>query len=496
MKLKITNFKAIRESFEVDLNGINIIAGQNSGGKSSLIQAILFLKQNMDDKQDSDSLKFNQPLLSLGRFNDVVSRSVNNGALKFSFIIDIQEINKSRLFNLYFGRRSKERELYERINHVEYSVSFESVKQKDGHNIYIKEASLNVIFKDDSNSKLSFQRINRSGNKYNIEIENQNVNETTNADIFEIRNNNKNSSKLTISVGDILLRNQSRFRFRSNTQSVQSPLLDFVRQIIEEKFGNIHYIGPLRESPKNYYYFEDGGSNQVGINGEFTPQFLAKNRDRSSFTHTLHEDSLETELKNGTILSNTKYWLCNYFNLASDISLDKDSSGVLYKINLSLPNSDAKVSINNVGFGISQLLPIIVQSMSLNKESILILEQPEIHLHPTVQAKLFDFLVSLNKKGITTFVETHSDHLVTRMRRRVAESEVGLENHVNLVFVEYDHEKSHTKYTKMPLDSLGNFNIWPEGFFDQYDQDVRAILKAQISKKKDIREKSKKAVQD
>ncbi|WP_423840327.1 DUF3696 domain-containing protein [Vibrio mytili] len=477
MKLRITNFKAITNTQEFDLDNINIISGQNSGGKSSLIHALLFLKQNIEDRHESESLKFNKPYLSLGRFEDVTSKNINEGRMKFSFILSKDELST----NKYLLHRSRGR--IQQVDKVVYTVELESKRQSIGSRNYIHSINISIYDKEGIEQTLILSRTR--GESFKL-IVSDNFNH-----FFEITDNNPNINKLdfslNISVGNFIL-DRSNFKCINNDVNyyLRLPILDILYSSISKIFKSISYIGPLRESPRNYYYFEDSGSSLVGTRGEFTPQFLARNQNNKIEYYKFDSN----KVTNASILSSTRYWICDFFNLASDISLDKDKKGVLYQVKLSLPNSKTKVSINNVGFGISQILPIIVQSMALPKNSILILEQPEIHLHPTVQAKLFDFLSALHRRGVSTIVETHSDHLITRMRRRVAESTDGLEKIINLIFVEYSEDSEGTKYTKMSLDELGNFDLWPAGFFDQYDQDVRAILKAQVSKKKQLRSKS------
>ncbi|ELV8717534.1 TPA: DUF3696 domain-containing protein [Vibrio vulnificus] len=479
MKIQITNFKAISKTQEFDLDNINIISGQNSGGKSSLIHALLFLKQNIDDRHELDALKFNKPFLSLGRFEDITSKNHNNGVMKFSFIMERSEFYER---HAYLGRKAKQ--LLDNVKKASYTVEFESKRQNVGSRTYIRSIKISATNFDNEEQYIEFNRTR--GEEFLL-------NASDNFSHYYLIGNESNNTNITearvkISVGDFLLeRTNIRITHNGDNIFLRLPVVDVVTRSIYNIFKNIYYIGPLRESPKNYYYFEDSGSSLVGTRGEYTPQFLAKNQN-NKIDYFKYESDTATS---STILSSTRYWICDFFKLASDINLEKDKNGVLYQVKLSLPNSSTKVSINNVGFGISQILPIIVQSMALPYKSILILEQPEIHLHPTVQAKLFDFLNSLHKNGVSTIVETHSDHLITRMRRRVAESENGLEKIINLIFVEYSKEDNETKYSKMSLDELGNFNLWPDGFFDQYDQDVRAILKAQISKKKSQREKSK-----
>jgi len=110
--------------------------------------------------------------------------------------------------------------------------------------------------------------------------------------------------------------------------------------------------------------------------------------------------------------------MCDVFEIGIDIYSKK--VGDSYVIILKNTNGN-ETTIKHVGFGISQILPIIVEGLRMSNTGTLILEQPEIHLHPKLQSLLFDFLYSLTLSGKTIIIETHSDHLITRMRRRIAE---------------------------------------------------------------------------
>ena len=117
----------------------------------------------------------------------------------------------------------------------------------------------------------------------------------------------------------------------------------------------------------------------------------------------------------------------------------------------------------------------------MNNNSTLILEQPEIHLHPKIQSLMFDFLHSLTLQGKKTIIETHSDHFITRMRRRVAEDMQSiLANNVNLTFIETF--KGKVLFRSIDVDDLGAIEYFPENFIDQTSSELKAILNAQIKK--------------
>jgi predicted ATPase len=124
-------------------------------------------------------------------------------------------------------------------------------------------------------------------------------------------------------------------------------------------------------------------------------------------------------------------------------------------------------------------LPIIVEGLRMDKNGLLILEQPEIHLHPKVQSLLFDFIYSMSLIGKRFFIETHSDHFITRMRRRIAESNRDLYKNINMVFVE--QRETEYLFRKLDLSDIGALSYFPDDFVEQ-SEDYDAIIMAQSNK--------------
>lgn len=468
MKITVNNFKAITSPFTIDLKGINIIAGQNSGGKSSLIHSLLFLKQNIENANDNDHLKFNEPYLSLGKFSDIASSNINDGKIDFTF-----EINLKPNQNTKNNKQTHRKDSQNITCHIKLCNSRQNYKVYRQYIDFVK-ISLNKL------EELYIKRTR--GNNYVVTYTPE-FKKHILMPLYRQRSKEfPTSFKTKINAGNLSL---NSLTLEHNGDYFRSFLIERMSREIRDAFKKVYYIGPLRESPRNYYFFEDYISSQVGIRGEFTPQHLASNSGKEcTYFKVMDDGSISNTETHGTLFEATKYWVCEHFKLGKNLTFNNDKSGVLHQITLESNVSTHKSSINNVGFGVSQILPIIVQCMSMDKGGIIILEQPEIHLHPTAQAKLFDFINAINKSSKSVIVETHSDHLVTRLRRRVAESTNNLAEQIKLTFVESDDISSKSLYKTLLIDELGNFNSWPKGFFDQYDTEIRSILLAQINKKK------------
>jgi predicted ATPase len=139
--------------------------------------------------------------------------------------------------------------------------------------------------------------------------------------------------------------------------------------------------------------------------------------------------------------------------------------------------------LTHVGVGVSQVLPIVVMCLLGNRETTLILEQPELHLNPKVQTRLGDFFLSMALLGKQCLIETHSEYLINRLRFRAAAAPTdSLSKLMTLYFVE-KHE-GVTAYRNVVINEFGAIVDWPAGFFDQSQREVEDILLAATRKAK------------
>ena len=242
-------------------------------------------------------------------------------------------------------------------------------------------------------------------------------------------------------------------------------------------------MGPLRDEPREFYYQDDDFVDSIGTKGENAAFILAKHAEDIIKYRRLSEDGKFTSEVSGNLIQAVNYWLCDVFGLAKSITVKRAKANRnMYTIELK-NNFGNMIPITHVGFGVSQVFPILVEGLrQYSGNQLIILEQPEIHLHPKVQAALFDFVNSSNG-NISFLIETHSDHFINRLRRRVAECvNEAVISDINLTFVNRDF--NNVSYEELAINEVGSFDYWPEGFFDQYDEDLRAIVLAQSLKRK------------
>ncbi len=155
--------------------------------------------------------------------------------------------------------------------------------------------------------------------------------------------------------------------------------------------------------------------------------------------------------------------------------------GQLFQVWVRRQPRAAEVLITDVGFGVSQILPVIALCYYAPEGSTVLLEQPEIHLHPAVQAGLADvFIDAIRTRRIQIVLESHSEHLLRRLQRRIAEGELPPEQ-TALYFCSMADGESSLEH--LDVDAVGNVLNWPENFFGDEFGEIAAMQKAALLRK-------------
>ena len=128
----------------------------------------------------------------------------------------------------------------------------------------------------------------------------------------------------------------------------------------------------------------------------------------------------------------------------------------------------------NTGFGLTQVLPVVVAAISARQDDLLLIENPEVHLHPSGQAAMGEFLVEVAAAGVQVLIETHSDHILNGVRRAVKKGVLRPDSVLLHFFRTRDEsgESTDAQVESPAMDAAGNVDAWPEGFFDQFDKDT------------------------
>ena len=275
------------------------------------------------------------------------------------------------------------------------------------------------------------------------------------------------------------------------TVSHLPPMLEDSCRYLERYFATaIKYLGPLRDEPKSLYPLSTSSDpTDVGLKGEHTAAVLDlyKNNPIQYIPSEAFEGpSICTTIVASTLEEATIDWL-HYLGVAEKVK-SRDLGKLGHELKVLLNGNSAEHDLTHVGVGVSQVLPILVTCLLADKDTTLIFEQPEIHLHPKVQALLADFFLSMALLGKQCIVETHSEYLINRLRYRTAsESEDKIINNIKMYFVE--KQQGCSKFREVILNKYGAILDWPDGFFDQSLTEAENILRAAVNKRKNDREK-------
>jgi len=478
MKLTIKNFKSIRLLNEFDIKPFTVVSGVNSSGKSSFIQLLLLLKQTLELNAINKPLHLNGDWYKVRDYRDIVYKKDLNNQLEISFSfskVDFAFIKKPQLTHIF--------DIYNDY-HCNVTTKYSFVNDE----IEITEFLVNFSFPSVGRSD-EFIKFKKHPKEPHYEAE-------TNKDYFAKR---LNEAKLQVthieyaSIFPLFYEGEKAIEQdklgKDDTPETEYDYLkelvkiDDVKELIQTFFAKLFYLEPIRMTPQDEYiipqdeYIISSKHNTVGSKGEYTAQILEEYASEPISYNKIekHENGINYILSESTLKDAVKYWMCDIFDVAQDIYAEKTNDS--YRIILA-DKSGLKTSIKHVGFGISQLLPIVVQGLRIPENGTFIVEQPEVHLHPKVQSWLFDFLYSLTLQGKTVIVETHSGHFITRMRRRIAEDVASeMDDKINLTFIE------NNAFRTIELSDYGNLGYFPKDFIEPSSKELRAIVKAQMNKR-------------
>ncbi len=253
-----------------------------------------------------------------------------------------------------------------------------------------------------------------------------------------------------------------------------------VEQVIQFFTSKIRYLGPLRADPQAAQRFAPSSElDDVGAKGEYAAAVYDANQNArirwyNPFNEKIEQNALKVALDT---------W-ARYLGMANEVKIQMaGQSGVSWQV-VHMKGHKA-LPLTAVGVGVSQILPILVMGLLAPSNTLLLVEQPELHLHPSVQARLGDFFMGLAKCGKQCLIETHSENLVSQLRYRSVQAG-GQENSDCLIYFVDQDKQGSARFNPIKISPQGNILNWPDGFFDetmlQEDRITAASLKKRAKK--------------
>lgn len=236
--------------------------------------------------------------------------------------------------------------------------------------------------------------------------------------------------------------------------------------------NNFEYISAERISPEMVFSIFSNDEN-LGVHGENVMKYL-----NSYGTKPILEELCNIEIEN-TLISQLNYWLSKLFDgfiLKYEEILKSDTISLRFQEVSRTDRSNEHRPIN-VGFGITYILPVLVALLKAKKGDLVILENPECHLHPKAQRIIGELIAMVAACGIQIIVETHSDHVLNGIRLSVKKNILKKED-TQILFVTRENVGTHfhTNVFAPNMLSNGDFDVWPDGFFDEWDNALINLL--------------------
>lgn len=402
--LRLVNFKAWQDTGDIDLKPVTMLLGTNSSGKSTLIQSLLLLKQTVQSPDRTVHLNLGgdevNDLFNFGGFEDVLHQRVQ-GARHFSIGFRFQRAGS--------GQRIE-------AGHFECTYG-----QTSSGSVAIQTLDLHT-------GQRRFRAIRRDKGAFSIVVDEE---------------------------------TQPRFKGRGyapersiafSAQAIadldqDGPTVEDLSLALRRELEGISYLGPLRRKPERDYPWNKTKPGEVGIDG------------RSAVDALLASALLKGEEQN-RVVDGVSHWLAR-MRVADRLEVRQQGRSNRYE--LIVHRDGLACNLRDVGIGVSQVLPVLVVAYFAEPGSTIILEEPEIHLHPLAQSVLAELFVTVSRQRQVQFiVETHSEHLFRRMQTLVARQEVAPEQ-TAMYFVEREGQAARLR--TLELDEYGRVRNWPEGFF-------------------------------
>lgn len=487
--ISLKNFKAFQELRDIKTKPITIFCGSNSCGKSSILQSILLLKQSLETRNPNHLIATNGRFVHLGAFENIIYKrnTDNNVVFQFSFSVSKQDISERRLGNrTSFIEKFFEEILgpnYKRSNKFTLNYSL-SMKADLSHDLYkgvrpvnLEELEISFDVNIQGVLPISVSLKHIDGKKYNIIWENVLGKKFSNRGEFtaEVEFNSLLPVSFAIAVTLETIENLD-----VKTSETPAYLLSRLSDCVRNFFTTFSYIGPLREEPSRRYIYENDVM-EIGAKGENAAYLYYTEQDKQIKKHFYFNKKTESFEKRDKLT--LKEAVNDWLSLMNIKEFKPEISNELIYLRLNAnSNEDTRVTIADVGFGVSQIFPIILEGFRISKGHTLLLEQPEIHLHPKLQMQMADYFISLAMSGKSLMIETHSDHIINRLVRRIVEDQTNnLNDLIEIYFITETSEGP--KIEEIMVDESRGIINWPMDFFDQNASEQEKIIQAGIKKR-------------
>lgn len=523
--INIRNLRSLRDTGNIKIKPITVLVGRNSAGKSTFARSFPLFRQSVEEKKRAPILWYGR-LVDFGDFKDALNRNSEESEIEFGFEVDLDIDTRlaSYMSQSHFWYSSPFVPKNKDNTNVKVKIIIE--QNQNNQNAYASKVEfvvfgnkITIEFNNQNTAKaisvnndnlwtaantnvkaivsqrkivptITFARQRRiktndsesmAWSQYDFMLENlvsimaANVHgNTSRTKILEMINNIIVSddsllleSLKSLKAGSTWSQFARNLSLQSNSfillknriyASIAIKLIENIDDSLANYFLGVKYLEPLRATAQRYYRRQELAIDEIDSKGTNVAMFLDSLTDRE-------KQSFET-------------WMSSHFKVIVGTS----NEGGHISLKISESKGTPLTNLADMGFGFSQLLPIAVQlwssirtkasikSVRQSNTTCIVIEQPELHLHPEYQARIADVMVATikgaeeNRTKISIIAETHSPNIVNRLGQLVEEGVIS-ENDVQVVLFENSTE-GDSKIRISNFDSEGVLVNWPYGFFE------------------------------
>jgi len=423
--LQLKNFKAWTDTGLVELKPVTMLLGTNSSGKSTLIQSLLLLRQTVQSPDRTIHLNLGgdelHDFFNFGDFDNVLTQGANPRQFQIRFDFHRPEVKASVVAGSFQCS-------YGQTSSGAVEVQSMRLWQADDRQITV---------------------VRREKGAYSLTVNAESQVRMKSRDLAPERSIALSAKALTALGTD-------------------SAMVEDMSLAVRRELESIIYLGPLRRKPERDYVWNKSKPGEVGVDGHKAVDVLLAS------TLLRGEDKSE-------ITDSVSYWL-KRMKVAEKLEVRQIGRSTRYEV--VIHRDGVVANLRDVGIGISQVLPVLTVAFFAPRGSTVLLEEPEIHLHPLAQSVLAELFVEVSKtRKVQFIVETHSEHLFRRMQTLVAKEKTKVDD-CAMYFVEKG--KKGAQLRLLNLDEYGRVTNWPDQFFGDAMGETREQARLMFERKKAV----------
>jgi predicted ATPase len=455
--LEVTNFKAWQDTGPIRFAPITVLFGTNSSGKSSIHQFLLMLKQtaeSSDRRRVFHAGGEGATPVALGSFRDFVFAHETSREIDFSLTWELPE-------ELVISDPKSRR------TYSAHLLSFHGRVGQGGERrpqVQVRELTYTPKAADGSPvMSVSMRPVAGRSGEFDLET----------SETYKLVRSRGRTWHIPPPVRFYGFPPEAVARFQNSAFTSDLALE------LERELRLLTYLGPLRIHPARNYKWSGDAPEHVGWEGERAIEAVlaATGRRLNPGAHRRMEAFQALMAR----------WL-KTLGVIEEFEIVPVAEGSdVYEARVRAPGSSETVLLPDVGFGVSQVLPVVVECFYAQPHATIIMEQPEIHLHPAVQSQLADLFIETVRsrergadRHVQLVVETHSEHLLRRLQLRIAEGALEPDE-VAMYFCEGGEQGSALR--PLEVDVLGNIHNWPKNFFGDQMEDVAQHAQLSLQKR-------------